>query len=186
MWTQADGVLAITYPAYHDRRHKGSIENALKRLPKDALNPRIIEHTEIPQDRYFRGAWRDITPELTIDIDRSAAEEIKLEKLRLVRNKRLNELDLETIRAVGAGDDTYRDEVEKLKQELRDLPKNIDLTKRTLLTLDELKRYNPGTLKKVPVRPKKKKLNKETSNDQDKTITGSKINKKHRNTKRTV
>ena len=57
------GGLSVLYPSYNDRaRPSGETDDecltrwAAKAIP-DGVTTHIIEHTDLPSDRYFRNAW---------------------------------------------------------------------------------------------------------------------------------
>jgi hypothetical protein len=50
-----------------------------------------------------------------------------MDRIREVRNVKLVQLDVETVKALGKGDDKARVEIEMAKQTLRDIPQTLDL-----------------------------------------------------------
>jgi len=92
-----------------------------------------IDETDVPQDKTFRNAW--VGRSGKVEVDMAKARDIHLERLRLRRNEKLAELDLETMK----GKDVQGD-----KQVLRDLPKTLDLT--VCKTPEELKEAWPEEL----------------------------------------
>lgn len=105
-----------------------------KSVPPDAIDPKEISDDDIPQDRYFRNAWRPC-PEKKIRIDMPKAREIHMEKIRRHRDKRLKELDIDTMRGI---------DVQPQKQVLRDIPQTFDLS--TAGSPEELKALWPKEL----------------------------------------
>lgn len=136
VYTRPDGGITVVHPATDDLRSA-----ILRAVPKDAANVKIVDEADIPQDRYFRDAWEQDAD--TVGVNRPKAEEIKMNLIRKIRNKKLEELDLEVIKNIR--DETKLDEIEVKKQALRDLPDNVDLTAPT--TLEELKNLEPDILK---------------------------------------
>jgi hypothetical protein len=62
VWEDTDGNCCITHPAYGDtKRPEGDTDAELlaRVIAKSVKNEvyHIIEHTDIPADRYFRDAW---------------------------------------------------------------------------------------------------------------------------------
>ena len=114
-----DGIAVIT-PAH-------SIELAMKDIPNGAEN-KIIEDTELPADRVFRNAWGY---DLKEDIPKS--QEIWKDKLRADRKPLLEQLDVDSMRAIEDGIDTT--DIIAKKQRLRDITLLVDAAK----TIDEIK-----------------------------------------------
>ncbi len=101
-----------------------------------------IDPATIPPDRTFRDAW---TPDLAVDMPK--ARDIHMKRIRAARDQQLEKLDIETIKAVGAGDAAKAAEIEAQKQTLRDLPQTFDLSGAAMP--NELKTLWPGDLTKV-------------------------------------
>ena len=38
-----------------------ALARAMKKLPEDAINPQVVEESDIPTDRTFRNAWEQTT-----------------------------------------------------------------------------------------------------------------------------
>jgi hypothetical protein len=75
-----------------------------------------IEERDIPQDRYFRGAW-EFDQGLSVNMDK--ARDIQMGHIRAARNEKLAALDIEQLK----GNDVAAE-----KQTLRDIPETFDLT----------------------------------------------------------
>lgn len=71
-----------------------------------------------------------------------------MNRIRAARNAALAALDVETMRALGRGDNAARDAVEVRKQALRDLPAATDLE--ACKTIDDLKAVWPDGLPPLP------------------------------------
>lgn len=113
----------------------GTPQEAIDKWP-DAEKSKVVSYQlvtddQLPQDRYFRGAWGH---DLKVDI--SKAREIHMNKIRAARDLELAKLDIETLRG---------NDVQAQKQVLRDIPQNFDLTVAT--TPEELKALWPEELK---------------------------------------
>ena len=104
-------------------------------VPVNAINPRWITDDEIPEDTSFRDAWKHEENVISVNMDK--AREIHMGRIRAVRNEKLAELDVQTMKGI---------DVQDKKQVLRDLPKTVDLT--TAFTTDELKAIWPQELLK--------------------------------------
>jgi len=79
------------------------------------------EDIEVPEDRTFRDAWK--LQGSKIIVDGVKAMDIHLNRVRKLRNKKLEELDKEQLRYLSNPEKLK--EVEDKKQMLRDLPQNI-------------------------------------------------------------
>lgn len=101
----------------------------------EGLASRITDVVNVPTDRTFRGAWTDDIPGEQIDIDMPRARSIHMDKIRVARDKKLEELDIETLKGVG---------VQTEKQVLRDIPQTFDIS--TALTPGDLKVLWPPEL----------------------------------------
>ena len=112
--------IAVITPAH-------SIEFAMKDIPDGAEN-KIIEDTELPADRVFRNAWNY---DLKEDIPKS--REIWKDKLRVDRKPLLEQLDIDSMRAIEDGIDST--DIIAEKQRLRDITLLVDTAK----TINEIK-----------------------------------------------
>ncbi len=103
-----------------------------------------INEGDIPTSRDFRDAWK--LSGNRIDHDMGKAREIHMKRIRRERNRRLRELDVETIKAVGSGMIGARD-VEAKKQALRDVPQHVEGQLKQAATVADLKVIWPDELK---------------------------------------
>jgi hypothetical protein len=134
-----DGGVSIIIPT-HEATPELLLRDAL--ACEGYLSHREIDDFELSQDRYFRNAWMDNGK---LDIDPVKALEIKKEKLRALRKPKLEELDVEFMRAVELGDAILQSYIAKKKQILRDVTLNLPTD------LVELRDYMPDCLKLVEV-----------------------------------
>ena len=105
-----------------------TVEDCLEKLKKekdDLIYYAVISKNNIPEDRYFRNAWNFDDRNKCVMIEVETCKTIHIDKLRYTRNKKLKELDTETVKAVGRGDDKKRDQIEREKQKLRDMPETM-------------------------------------------------------------
>jgi hypothetical protein len=65
---------------------------------------------------------------MPITVNMSKARGIHMDKIRLVRNKQLADLDVSFMRAVETGDASEQARIAWEKQALRDIPQTLDLT----------------------------------------------------------
>jgi hypothetical protein len=93
------------------------------------------EITEMPEDRYFREAWRIGYGIVSVDMEK--ARQVHMEVIRKERDKKLKALDVEQLKGV---------DVQGEKQTLRDIPQTFDLS--TAQTPEELKALWPAELAK--------------------------------------
>jgi hypothetical protein len=103
----------------------------------DALSWRTIEESEIPTDRSFRDAWKDVDEVLIHDMTK--VKEIHLARLRIQRNALLEEKDKDWMRAIGQGNTTEATAVETERQALRDFPQTIASQLESATTVAEVK-----------------------------------------------
>lgn len=134
---------------YKDERETISIVNlseealknkTIKQLAKivvpSGLDYTVIDSAKLPEDTTYSQAWALGTKSVTIDIDK--ARDIKMGYIRELRNEKLAELDLETLKGV---------DVQAEKQVLRDLPEKVDLS--VIEDLEELKAFIPEVLQEI-------------------------------------
>jgi len=129
----SDG-LAVVSPASHLDIHKVAAD-----LVPLNTEFKVIDDSQLPDYPEFWGAW-------TIDckIDIKKAKEIWRNKMRVVRNARLKELDIEWMRAMENGESKVAASIAAKKQMLRDITEREDLKK--LRTIDKIKEYWPEVL----------------------------------------
>jgi len=108
-------------------------------IPHDAIKPRDIDDSDIPDDRGTRDAWVDVTAEERIDVDCSKARDIRLAHLRKMRNIRLAESDVEMTRALEDDDKVKIAELKVERKLLRDATEAIK-------ALDVAGKYNDKEL----------------------------------------
>lgn len=88
-----------------------------------------ISEDDIPKDTTFRLAWG-----YDLKVDMKKAKKIHEQRLRLERNKLLQELDQRQ----------YGEEHDELRKKLRDMPKNMKLN--DIKTPEALKNFRPDVL----------------------------------------
>lgn len=74
---------------------------------------------DLPEDRYFREAWKLVDGALTIDIE--GAKEIQRNHWRRLRRPKLEALDLAFMQALEANDSVAQAEIAAQKTALRDV-----------------------------------------------------------------
>ena len=100
---------------------------------------KIVDQDSLPKTREFRDAW---TVDGTVDIEK--AKEVWKNKIRPARNKRLQDLDIEWMKAMEKGQTTIASAISADKQVLRDITKREELTKAK--TVEEIKAFWPKIL----------------------------------------
>lgn len=128
MYTRPDGGISIVVPAPKSDLEKvlGPISQETyeahvweRSVPSDAINPRYVDEGGVPEDRKFRGAWVDATPEASVDIDLALAKDVALNDLRNKRKDLMVKLDIEFMTKLEKGEDLT--DVKLRKQQLRDI-----------------------------------------------------------------
>ena len=146
-----DGGLSISPIAREQRPDESDAEflhACTKRITEEPISPGyggeiigIFDDSIVIQDRYFRGAWTWNTPDPVIDIDMPEARKIHMAVIREKRNKKLQELDGETMKAIT--NPQRLAEIEAQKQILRDIPETIKPQLDAAITADELLKIQP-------------------------------------------
>ena len=98
-----------------------------KIIPTGADFVEVDDHECICHDdpqMTFLGAWK-IDSKRKVCVDMIRARDVHMNNLREIRNERLQELDTESVIALGKGDKKSVKTVETKKQALRDLPKTV-------------------------------------------------------------
>ena len=146
-----DGGLCIS-PIVREQRLDESdaefLHTCTKRITEEPLSPGfggevigIFDDSIVIQDRYFRNAWTWETPDPVIDINMTEARKIHMAVIREKRNKKLQELDGETMKAIT--NPQRLAEIESQKQALRDIPETIKPQLDAAITADELLKIQP-------------------------------------------
>jgi hypothetical protein len=102
-----------------------------------AANYITADISELPEDRYFRDAWRLVDGQLVVDIE--AAKEVQRDEWRRLRKPKLDALDLDFMRALEAGESLVA--IAAAKTALRDVTET-ELSG----TLEEIKANIPAIL----------------------------------------
>ena len=85
----------------------------------------IVEHSQLPQDRTFRNAWK--VKAGGADVDMPKARTIQMDRIREKRSTKWDDLDQEYMICDEQGDAPGKSEIAAQKQVLRDLPTTFDL-----------------------------------------------------------
>ena len=110
IWTEPSGQVAVLYPIL-------PVEDCIKDVPS-GLDYFIVEDSEIPKNTFFSRAWKIVDGK--IEMDMTKAREVHRENIRIARQEKLAELDIEFQRALESSSDTST--IVAKKQALRDAP----------------------------------------------------------------
>ena len=137
IWTEPSGQVAVLYPIL-------PVEDCVKDVP-DGLSYHIVEDSEIPKNTFFTRAWKIVDGKIEMDITK--AREVHRENIRIARQEKLAELDIEFQRALETSTDTSA--IIAKKQALRDAPADSAIDAAT--TESELKaQWNTSILGDSP------------------------------------
>lgn len=103
------------------------IEDVLaKDVPLDATDVHIVDSSAVPEDRTYRNAWQLEGKKVSVDMQKARA--VHMDKLRKLRDAKLKQLDTDYLIADEGGDPAKKAAIKALKQKLRDMPENFDLS----------------------------------------------------------
>lgn len=131
-----DGTISVVYPIDSELPLNEIFDKACG--DKEYI---VIEKQSLPQDRIFRDAWKLVGD--AVEIDRDKAEELHMNRLRYLRKKSLEKLDVEYFKALSVNDNIRIEDINNIKQNLRNMPDTYDLTE---LPLEELHLAKPDYL----------------------------------------
>ena len=115
IWTEPSGQVAVLYPIL-------PVEDCIKDVPS-GLDYFIVEDSDIPKNTFFSQAWKIVDGKIEMDITK--AREVHRENIRIARQEKLAELDIEFQRALESSSDTST--IVAKKQALRDAPADSDI-----------------------------------------------------------
>lgn len=138
-----DGSVAIMTTVSDETRPEDEIAKWTEEHRSSVDSHRPLDEAEMPEDRYFRDAWKHHDDSLGIDMDK--CRDIHKDTLRELRLPKLEALDIEFIRASEAGDAFKQSEVAFRKQALRDVTVSPEIL--NAQTPEELKAFIPEILK---------------------------------------
>lgn len=135
MYSNPDGSVSIVYPT-----GEVPLEIILaKDVPNNASNVTKSLKINVPQDRYFRNAWKQNLDKIEVDMEK--AKVVHMGNIRKVRDQELSRLDVEWTKKAAQKKNQESDDIEAKRQVLRDLPQTFDLS--VAKTPDELKALWP-------------------------------------------
>lgn len=94
-------------------------EEVLHTIPSDTIKHSIVHRDSLPDDRYFRNAFKLEDDKCVVDMTK--AKDIHKEYLRRIRKPKLEALDVEFMLAVEQEDKAKQKEIARKKQALRDI-----------------------------------------------------------------
>jgi hypothetical protein len=103
-----------------------------KWVPSDARDVAECSTRDLPERDEFRDAWeRDTDPQTrtAARVGMGKARAIHMDRIRAVRNKELERLDVEHLRAIEDDDKPRQVEIVQRKKKLRDIPRTFDLAR---------------------------------------------------------
>jgi hypothetical protein len=145
-YTKEDGTVAIVIPTPEFIAKGGTLEQLISKcVPGDVVSE-VYDAEDIPKDRYFRDAWVLDSQVVGqgIQVHRATAEQIHLNKLRVIRDDKLKAEDIEYQKALEFRDDAAMNAIANKKKKLRYMPDEVDFSG---LSLDALKDFVPDVLK---------------------------------------
>jgi hypothetical protein len=156
-----EGTLAIVTPcaelfdklsrhrAHFDKHHPGidTDEQLLHYIAKKDIPEGqeyfILDKSALPEDRYFRNAWKHDNGSIKIHMDK--AKSIHLNKLRDIRSQKFIDLGFPQQLNPQVENAILGDDLKATLKELRDFPQNMDLS--SVSDPDTLKSLIPDCLK---------------------------------------
>lgn len=141
-----DGGVSIIRPT--GGRHEGEADDAyLDRLRRaavpDAVSWRVIDDSEIPQDRYFRDAWAPGDAAEPVRVPRDRAEAVHRARLLERAAEKRERWIRARMEALAVEDNPRAAKTAKALRDLRSVDR-VDLT--TCSSLDDIKRCVPSVL----------------------------------------
>ena len=130
IYNQENGIMAICVPANNSGL---TVEEVAKKdCPEGA---KIVDRTDLDGlENDFRNAW-SCDSDMNPSVDISLAKDVWRDKIRKARKPKLEELDIQYMRAQESGEDTS--EIVATKNKLRDFPAKPEIDSAT--TVEELK-----------------------------------------------
>ena len=145
IWQNPDGSLKVT-----NMHNAATLADASEHkdyligLGESAAFQAIVTSPQLPQERYFRPAWRFNGVSVTLDIP--ACRQRHIDKLRRVRNVKLQDSDADYMRALEQANQTQLDALKNYRQALRDMPQAVNTTLQAAATPEAIKAIRPAIL----------------------------------------
>lgn len=103
---------------------------------------KIIESSDLPQERYFRPAWRWNGTAITMNLP--ACRQRHIDKLRRIRDFKLQISDAEYMKAMEQNDITRLNVLKQYRQALRDMPNTLQNELLAAPTAERIKAILPA------------------------------------------
>jgi len=117
-----DGTINIVHPTPEALAKGRTLEELVERLLQPGDTYEIIDESDIPQDRYFRDAWK--IKYKKIEVDPGRASNIKMNHIRVARNKELAEQDVKFAK-VQEKVETKRIQIESTEDQIKALQNEL-------------------------------------------------------------
>lgn len=135
VFTNPDGSVGVIIPA---KKTKLSIEEIMRKdVPSGAVSAEIVDVAEVPSDRSYRNAWSFDHGQKKFGHDMSKAKELHKEKLRVLREPKLKQLDIDYQKADEDNDNSKKAQIAAKKKKLRDVTSHASIEAAS--TIEELK-----------------------------------------------
>lgn len=136
VWKKSDGAVAVTRLAGGiDPKKEAKKLKDREDIPSDWKV--VATDIALPETREWREAWTWKTSKPVIDIDMEKARAIHLNRIRLQRDEKLKELDVEVMKNITSPKKIEK--IEKEKQRLRYLPAALKTQLNKCRTVKDLK-----------------------------------------------
>jgi len=96
-----------------------SLEEVIQRDIPSNVEIYTINSNQLPEDKEFRNCWELVNGSVSVNIEQ--AKEVWKDKWREARKPKLEQLDIEFMRALEQGDTIKQEQVTEQKQALRDV-----------------------------------------------------------------
>ena len=147
VFERSDGGISIVVPSEGSRREEETEEDWLLRVKEKTVtslphlkNAKELSTNILPSNRRFRNCWRD-PGDGTVKVDMTLARGQRMAEIRTERGRRFAAFDAEWMKATGQKNAARADAVESVRQQLRDVPQNVDLE--GIATPEELEAFQP-------------------------------------------
>lgn len=145
LWKNPDGSLKVTHMFSGATREETlAHKDVLIDRGETATFQGIVGTNQLPNNRYFRNAWR--WNGTALDFDLPACRERHLNKLRRVRTDKLQDSDPDFIRALEQNNTTQLNALKAYRQALRDMPQSIAAELTSATTPDAIRAIRPAIL----------------------------------------
>lgn len=129
------GILSVVHPV------EGLEQLTEDRLTAKGIDYTAVEENDIPSNRVFRDAWEMTGKNINVSLTKSKV--LHMGRLRILRDKQLQSLDVEYIKALELENATKLQSIKETKKLLRDMPDTESLNG---LTIKQLETYKPDYL----------------------------------------